>query len=161
MREPAEPAAFEDVGVRRKLHERPPPETQRVAAEGSPWEEGFPSTTPVHARRRPMQPHGVAVADSEHGKERCEGVADECRIELLQIARSNDDGGGERRGDENSPRACPHALERLPRRDWQRARPFDVARPEHSLIRHSQHQRGAGKEHESGPDCTELIPEHA
>ena len=69
------------------------------------------------ARRRPLQPHGVAVGDAEGGEERGERVADERGVEVLQVARADDDGGRERRAcHERGPRAGAHAFERLARR---------------------------------------------
>jgi hypothetical protein len=41
--------------------------------------------------RRTLQPHDVAVRDPERREERREGVADERRVEVGEVARARDD----------------------------------------------------------------------
>src|SRR4029453_18525960 len=51
----------------------------------------LPAAPPVHARWRPLQPHRVAIGDSEGREERGERVANESRVEMLETARSDAD----------------------------------------------------------------------
>ena len=144
-----------------KLQQRAASQADRVAGQRSPREERLPPATPVHARRRTLQPHRVAIADPERGEERRERVADERRVEVLQVSRPDDDRGRQRGGDERGPRAGSDTLERLTRGHRQGLRPRDVARPEDALVGRAQQQRGRGQQQESWPDDAEPIVEDA
>ena len=56
------------------------------------------------SRRRPLQPHRVAVGDAEGREQRRERVADERRVEVREVARAKDDKDDESERDDD----CPH-----------------------------------------------------
>src|SRR4030095_11243377 len=68
MGQATQPPALEDVGIRRKIHERAATQAQRVATHRSTGEERLPAATPVHPRGWTVQPHRVAVTDAERGE---------------------------------------------------------------------------------------------
>ena len=107
VREPAQPAAPEDEAVGGELEQRAAAQADGVAGQRAAREERLPAAPPVHARRRPLQPHRVAIGDAERREERREGVADERRVEVLQVARADDDGRRQRGRDERWPTRRP------------------------------------------------------
>ena len=127
----------------------------------APRKEGLPSPSPVHARRRAIQPHRVPIADPERRKQRRKRVTDQRRVEMLQVARSDHDGRREASHDQCRPRTRLDAFERLAGGHRQPTRPLDVARVEHALVRDAQHQRRGGEQNESRPDRAQLIAEDA
>ena len=52
-----------------------------------------------------MQPQHVAIGDAERGEQRGKGVADQCRVEVDQVARADDDEDGQ-----NNVTAIPHSV---------------------------------------------------
>ncbi len=107
-----------------------------------------------------MQPHRIAVADPERGEERGERVADESRVEVLQVPRAHHDQRGQTGGHECRPRARANALQGLTGADGQRPRPFDVGGPEDAFVRDAQGERRQRQEHEPWPDGAQLVAKH-
>src|SRR5262245_16729463 len=77
VRRAAERATSEDEPVGSDLDEGATRESRGVACEETWRGERLPSATPVHARRRTLQPHRVAVRDAERGEQRRKSIADE------------------------------------------------------------------------------------
>src|SRR5690606_29126657 len=59
--------------------------------------------TPVDIRRRPLQPHRVAVGQTEGGEEGGEGVADEGGVEVGEVTRAEHHGGRQHGGRHDTP----------------------------------------------------------
>ena len=113
---PRSAAAAEDETVGGHVDSGALRQRRDVRSRTTAREERLPAAPPVHSRRRPIDPHRVAIGDAEHGEERGEGVADERRVEVREVARADDDGGGEQQRPERRPRAGAHAIDRLSRR---------------------------------------------
>src|ERR1043165_4712735 len=63
------------------------------------------TTPPVKSRGRLIQPDVVVIDDTPRREDDSKGVNDQGGIEILQIARADDDGGNQHQGRESSPRA--------------------------------------------------------
>src|SRR6516225_7071990 len=66
-------------------------------------QEGLPAAPPVAAGRRPLEPHGVSVTQTEGGEEAGEGVANQGGVDVAQVARADEDGHSKKAGREQSP----------------------------------------------------------
>ena len=70
----------------------------------------LPAAPPVHPRRRPLQPHRVAIGDAEGREQRRERVADQRRVEVRQVARADHDQAAERGGEQEAPAGRPELV---------------------------------------------------
>jgi hypothetical protein len=103
VRRPAHLSAAKDEAIGCELDEEPPDEFDEVSSEEARVQEDLPPAPPVHACRRPLQPHCVAIGDSERREECRERVADKGRVEVIQIARADNDEDGEDRRHHDPP----------------------------------------------------------
>jgi hypothetical protein len=108
----AQPAAAEDEAVGGKFEERAPPEFGGVDADGARREEHLPPALPVQPRRGTLQPHRVAIADAERREECGEGIADQRRVEVIQVTRAGDDQKSEDSAGEQAPGSRPDPFAR-------------------------------------------------
>ena len=96
----AETASAEDETICSEGEEESSNGFKEVHAD-EPWRQKHrPAAPPIHPRRRTPEPHRVPVGNAEGREESRERVADQCRIEMIQVARAEDDQTGKncRRG---------------------------------------------------------------
>src|SRR5690606_28866325 len=77
VREAPEAVPLEDEAVRQDLGAEASEPHAEVTEPEAAFEKGLPASPPVYARRRALQPHGVAIGEPERGKENGERVGDE------------------------------------------------------------------------------------
>ena len=104
MRQPSETAAPEDENIRGKHQHESAEGLEQVGPDESRAEKHRPPASPVQPRGRTLQPHCIAVRDAEGREQRGECVADERRVEVIQVPRTDDDERGEHGREEESPR---------------------------------------------------------
>ena len=80
-------------------------------------EEHLPAAPPEERRRRALQPHGVAVRNPKHGKQRGECVANERRVEVGEVAGAD---GDQRRHQERRHNTSCTCADRFSTQGWHR-----------------------------------------
>src|SRR5262245_61373099 len=112
MSQTAQPAAADDEPVEGEQDADAPAELLDVFPEVAAAEEDLPAALPVQGRRRPLQPHGVAIGQAEGCEQGGEGVADQCRVKFPQVTRPQDDQEGESSADQQPPQESLDLLAR-------------------------------------------------
>ncbi len=85
VRAPPCPAPAEDESIERKVVRHMPRPRHEVASEMAGSQKRLPASPPVDGGRRPLEPHRVPVGDAEGREENRERVADECRVEVVEV----------------------------------------------------------------------------
>ena len=94
---PAQNGPVANKRLRGNVRDRDGAQATQASENSLPVEE-LPASLPVRLRRRLLQPHVVVIGDSPGGKDRCERVDHQRRIEVLQVARADENRGDEQAG---------------------------------------------------------------
>ncbi len=106
---PAQDRALADEGLGREVGPGQRQQAAEAAQDAEPADE-LPAAAPVDLRRRLLQPDPVVVDHAPGGEDRGEGVDHQGRIEILQVARADHDGGHQGAGPEGGPGAGPQPV---------------------------------------------------
>ncbi len=95
MHHPALSTSSSDEALQQEVIEEQLPQCAGVlqCGERAPpaGEKRLKSAPQIHARWRPLRPHGVSVDDSEYGENAPYGVGGQRPVEVAEVARARDD----------------------------------------------------------------------
>src|SRR5262252_2312188 len=158
MHPPAKRRPFVDEGLRCEIFHREPEKTNGTLENSLPPEE-LPAALPIYARGRLVEPNAIVIHHAPRGEDDRESVNHKRRVEVLQIARTHDDGcneeaGKERRGYAGAQAVCGPAQVR-----WEAEFLLFLSRKKNNRVHAPQGHRRQRQQEKARPDRVETIAE--
>ena len=108
MHDPSLPAALSDEALKHEVINKKPAQRRGIprnrGALSPSRKESLQTALEVHARWRPLRPHGIAIHDGKSREDTSYRVCGESPVEVLQCSRTH---GNESRDDCSCDSSCP------------------------------------------------------